>query len=197
MAWAVSMADQLVARFYDADRGGFRASDAAFHEELILNPVEFTDGVMPSANGIAARALLRLGRLLHHGRYLETAEQTMIAGRRIVSKHPAAAPVLLSALIESQTLPVTIFLAGTGGCPPEDAMTALADAHRGPAVATVKLGDVGLGELLAGYLPAVHHMAPMNNRTTAYVCIGENCKAPETDPQRVADLLTAPRGPSK
>ena len=93
----------------------------------------------------------------------------------------------------ADTPPVTIFISGKNQLANDDAMITLVHGHRGPATTSVTLGDAGLRELLGRYLPAVNHMAAVSGSTTAYVCIGTNCQAPETDPARVAALLTANR----
>ncbi len=77
---AVQMMDIVLDKFADPAGGGFfyTASD---HEQLIARTKELTDSSMPSGNSLAANALLRLGRLLGRGDYLDAAEQILAAGR--------------------------------------------------------------------------------------------------------------------
>ncbi|HEY5720059.1 MAG TPA: thioredoxin domain-containing protein, partial [Gammaproteobacteria bacterium] len=67
--FAIALAEALLARFEDPAGGGFffTASD---HEALITRPKPFGDDATPTGNGVAARALGRLGHLLGEPRYL-------------------------------------------------------------------------------------------------------------------------------
>ncbi|HEX7061139.1 MAG TPA: thioredoxin domain-containing protein, partial [Woeseiaceae bacterium] len=63
LAFAIGLADALLEHFQDAENGGFWFT-ADDHEPLIHRPKPLGDESMPSGNGIAARALQRLGFLL-------------------------------------------------------------------------------------------------------------------------------------
>ena len=59
MAFAVQLADALLARFEDRQNGGFFFTSHD-HETLIQRNKTGQDNATPSGNGIAAQALLRL-----------------------------------------------------------------------------------------------------------------------------------------
>ncbi|HEX6832194.1 MAG TPA: thioredoxin domain-containing protein, partial [Rudaea sp.] len=63
IAWAIALADALLDRFEDRERGGFFFT-AHDHEQLIQRSKSWPDEAVPSGNGVAARALLRLGHLI-------------------------------------------------------------------------------------------------------------------------------------
>ncbi len=67
---AVATADALIARFADAEGGGFftTADDA---EHLIVRTKDVFDGATPSANAVAALALARLGALTGTAAYTD------------------------------------------------------------------------------------------------------------------------------
>ena len=73
LAWAIELAEAMLAHFEDRDAGGFFFT-ADDHEPLILRPKTFGDDATPAGNGVAARVLLRLGYLLAEPRYLDAAE---------------------------------------------------------------------------------------------------------------------------
>ena len=72
------LADTVLARFEDKTRGGFYFTSDD-HEPLLQRPKPAGDDAIPSGNGVAAQALLRLGHLLGETRYLDAAERTLMA----------------------------------------------------------------------------------------------------------------------
>jgi len=97
LAWAMQLADALLTRFEDRGHGGFFFT-AHDHEALIQRPKPFTDEAVPSGNGVAAHALLRLGHLLGEPRYIEAAERTLRAAWTTLQQMPQACCTLLRAL---------------------------------------------------------------------------------------------------
>ncbi|TLY46682.1 MAG: thioredoxin domain-containing protein, partial [Gammaproteobacteria bacterium] len=89
LVWALALADALLERFEDRERGGFYFT-AHDHEALPQRPKPFADEAIPSGNGVAARALLRLGHLIGQTRYLDAAERTLRAAYPVMQQMPAA-----------------------------------------------------------------------------------------------------------
>jgi len=94
---AVELAEIMHARFADAEQGGyfFTADD---HEQLITRQKQFTDDAVPSGNGLAAEALLRLGHLTGRDDLLKAASGTLRSGSALMRDIPQAAGQLLLAL---------------------------------------------------------------------------------------------------
>jgi uncharacterized protein YyaL (SSP411 family) len=94
---AISSADVLLDRFSDAANGGFHTtgSDA---EALVKRPKDLMDNAQPSANSLAAVALLRLGALVGDNRYTEAAEGVLRLLGHSVAEHPTAFGHLLGAV---------------------------------------------------------------------------------------------------
>ncbi|MDP9387588.1 MAG: thioredoxin domain-containing protein [Actinomycetota bacterium] len=95
-AAARQAADALLELF--ADRGGtgfFTSGDDA--EQLIVRQKDLYDGATPSANAVAATALLRLAALTGERRYAEPAEALLAALAPLMSRHPGAFTHLLGA----------------------------------------------------------------------------------------------------
>jgi uncharacterized protein YyaL (SSP411 family) len=97
LAWAIVLAEGLLQRFEDRERGGFFFT-AHDHETLIQRPKPWADEAVPSGNGVAARALLRLGHLLGETRYLDAAERALRAAWPTLQQMPQACATLLRAL---------------------------------------------------------------------------------------------------
>ncbi len=94
---AMGLADDLLARFADAEGGGFFYTPAD-HEPLIARKKEFVDGSTPSGNGLAAAVLVRLGHTYGRGNFIEGAASALRAGADVLDRVPNAAGQLLIAL---------------------------------------------------------------------------------------------------
>ncbi|MGH9154613.1 MAG: thioredoxin domain-containing protein [Acidimicrobiales bacterium] len=97
IAEAVATADALVGLFADGEAGGFftTGGDA---ERLIVRQKDLFDGATPSANSVAAGALLRLSALTGDRRYGERAEAVIELVAPTAGRHPGAFSHLLGAL---------------------------------------------------------------------------------------------------
>jgi uncharacterized protein YyaL (SSP411 family) len=95
IAAAREAADALLALFWDADGAGFFTTghDA---EQLIVRQKDLFDGATPSANAVAASALLRLGALTGEARYNDHAQAVLRLLAEPVSRYPSAFSQLLA-----------------------------------------------------------------------------------------------------
>jgi uncharacterized protein YyaL (SSP411 family) len=111
LRFAIGLADALLEHFHDAENGGFWFTSND-HEPLIHRPKPLGDESMPSGNGIAARALQRLGFLLGENRYLDAAEGTLQYAWPALSEYPHAHVSLLTALEEYLAPPEIVIVRG-------------------------------------------------------------------------------------
>jgi uncharacterized protein YyaL (SSP411 family) len=171
--FAIALADALLDRFEDPERGGFHFT-ATDHEALITRPKPFGDDAVPAGNGVAVRALGRLGHLLGEPRYLAAADRALKAAGALLEQAASAHCGLLLALAEHHAPPAQVVI-------------------RAKADAAGELGDLGPGTLrfvippsedsLPGALGAMRADGPF----TAYLCRGTSCSAPISD----VDVLRA------
>lgn len=174
--FAVYIAEALLARFEDAQEGGFFFTSHD-HEHLIQRPKSPYDNAIPAGNGIAALALQRLGHVLGEVRYLKAAERTLLAFGGILERNPAACPSLLCAVDEWQKPPTTVVLCG-------EISQALAwkkqlDRRYRPSTLILALPE----GVVTGY-PTLDKNAI--SAVNAYVCRGVEC-LPAID--RIEDLM--------
>ncbi len=177
--WAIALADALLERFEDREHGGFffTAHDA---QVLPQRPKPWMDESLPSGNGVAARALLKLGHLLGETRYLDAAERTLRAAWPTLTELPHACCTLLLALDEYLDPPTHIVLHAQDD---EAARWRDALAQIGPSrtdIYTIAPSDTPL----PGTLDAQVHGAG----GIAYVCRGTQCLPPVTDPTALSDI---------
>jgi len=180
IAWAIQLADAMLERFEDRDHGGFFFT-AHDHERLPQRPKPWTDESVPSGNGIAARALLRLGHLIGETRYLDGAERTLRAGYSTMQQMPQACASLLRAL-HHFLHPASHVVVRYAGDAEEGAWRA-ADRAGPDRAETYFIPGSATG--LPGTLAAQTHASG----GVAYVCRGTSCLPPVGAPQDFAAAL--------
>jgi hypothetical protein len=132
---ALELADTLIREFGDAERGGFFFTSTS-HDQLFARMKNGADNAVPSANGMAIRALLRLARSSGKEQYREVAMQAVRAFANNIDRRPDFFPTILEALLE-------------------DAETVAKGTKLGIGEAAVAAGDMARGEPAAAALPIV------------------------------------------
>ena len=189
LAAAESLAVMLRRHHWDDDAPGYflPADDA---EALILRPRSTTDEATPSANSVMAANLVRLWRLT--GKDAWRADADAIIAAAPIAENLFAASGMLSALdLRLGATDVVLVL------PPETAGAPLLDAVRAAWTPNTVLAVVAATEQLPAAHPAAGKPA-IDGLPTAYVCRGETCSLPVTEPGALAGLLRpAANGPGK
>jgi len=183
------LADQLLDRFEDRERGGFWFTAEGLDPPL-CRPKGFADEATPSGNGVAAFALARLGWLLGESRYLDAAERTLRGGWASVTRAPQAHSMMLTALEEHLDPPQVVILRG-------DAVEVAAWSRSlAPLYAPRRMVLAIPADARA--LPEALASKAVRDSTVAYVCEGPQCSEPIDDLPRLVRLmrdgiLTRPR----
>jgi uncharacterized protein len=94
---AVAMADEMIARFADPERGGFY-STASDGETLIARRKDLEDSPIPSGSSSAAVGLLRLAQLTGNGEYERQALGAIALAADIAPRYPSAFGHMLQAM---------------------------------------------------------------------------------------------------
>ena len=94
---ALELADEMIARFADRERGGF-FSTAADGEQLIARRKDIEDTPIPAGSSSAAMGLLRLAQLSGNEDYERHALSVLALTHEIAPRHPTAFGHLLQAL---------------------------------------------------------------------------------------------------
>ncbi|HET6810598.1 MAG TPA: thioredoxin domain-containing protein [Acidimicrobiales bacterium] len=168
---ASAAADTLLDLFWDADEGGLFTTgrDA---EQLIVRAKDYFDGATPSANSVAAGALLRLAALTGRDRYREAAEAILARVVPLAVNHPTAFTHALAALDLQASGTVEIVVAGER----PDLLAELRPLHLPTAV--LAWGEPSGGPLWESRADGF-----------AYVCRDYSCLAPASTPPELADRL--------
>ncbi len=181
LEFAIALADVLLSRFEDSERGGFYFT-ADDHEALIHRARSFSDDATPSGNGIAVRALTRLGFALGEERYLGAAERALLAAWKAMQDYPHGHPTLLSALQEYLLGSEIVVLRGDAAEIARWSQSAAALY----APRRLLLPIPGDEDDLPGALAL---RRPVANETVAYVCRGRSCSLPLTSWEALAQDL--------
>ncbi|MDQ4090306.1 MAG: thioredoxin domain-containing protein [Actinomycetota bacterium] len=89
IAEARSAADAMLELFWD-DRAGGLFTNGSDAETLITRSKDLVDNAVPSSNGNAAQALLRLGALVGEGYYTQRGEDILSLLAGMIRQHPTA-----------------------------------------------------------------------------------------------------------
>ncbi|HEY4896056.1 MAG TPA: AGE family epimerase/isomerase, partial [Solirubrobacteraceae bacterium] len=111
---ATELADEMIARFADPERGGF-FSTAADGEQLIARRKDLEDSPIPAGASSAALGLLRLSQLTGNREHAYQAESVLRLLNEIAPRHPTSFGHLLQAMHWSLTPARPIACAVTTG----------------------------------------------------------------------------------
>ena len=103
--------ESMIDNFADQEHGGFYFS-AHDNEALIYRGKYFADTVLPSANGVAAKVLVRYGYLTTEPHYLDCAKRTLLNAWGAMLRHPKTHHTTLLALAEYFQPPPHVLLKG-------------------------------------------------------------------------------------
>ena len=166
---AVTLANQMIGLFYDKENGGFWQGTG--DTGLIMRVKEDYDGAMPSANSVAALALLKLHKITENNQYRECAKSTLLLFADRMEKAGSAVPYLLQALDFYLHEPYRVVVAGN----PEDDtfQKALHAVHNQHQPNRVLIGNHGPVEEFAKKQTPEENGSPL-----VYVCSGSACQVP-------------------
>ncbi len=175
---AVALADAMIARFADPERGGFFTT-AEDHELFVARRKDLDDMPIPSGNSAAALALLRLARLSGAPAYERHAEGVL----RLLAPFALDQPLGFANLLRAADFD----LAGVR----EVAIVGEEDAGAGPLARAVRAGFRPHLVLAGGAdgVPLLNGRGLVDGRAAAYVCERFACRAPVTTAAELVTLL--------
>ncbi len=171
VAEAATTADALLDLFWDPARGGLftTGTDA---ERLVARDKDLMDNATPSANSLAAVALVRLAALTGEARYRHHADQILRLAGPVAARHPLAFGHLLAAVDLAVHGVDEVVVAGDRS----DLVGLVQRAYLPGAV--LAWGERYDSPLWAG-----------RDDGRAYVCRGYTCQLPAADAATLADQL--------
>jgi uncharacterized protein YyaL (SSP411 family) len=177
-AHARALAETMIERFGDRERGGF-FSTSSDHEELIARRKEIGDHPIPSGNSAAALGLLRLAALSGERRYDDEGRAVLSLFAKPAVEHPETFAHLLRALDFALAPSREVALVGAGL---DELAATVRSAFRPHAV--LAGGPEGSEEP-----PLLRDRTIVDGKPTAYVCENFACQLPVTSSEALAALL--------
>jgi uncharacterized protein len=178
---AVRLADLMRQHFEDRKNGGFFFT-ADDHEQLIARNKDFHDASVPSGNGMAATALIRLGKLTGRTEFLQSALGAVVAGMPIMERAPTAPGQLLIALdMWLGPMQEWVLIGGPNDGENEAVLAAAQRAYAPNRVLTFRPGsktqgaDAPRSPLLE---PLFAGRTAIDNQPTMFVCENFTCQSP-------------------
>ena len=176
---ARELADTMIERFADEERGGF-FDTASDHERLIARRKSLEDNPIPAGNSSAAYGLVRLAALTGEHDYERRAAGVFRLLHEVARKHPQAFAHLLQA-VDFHFAPVKeVAIVGPDRFPLERVVRGRFRPH------LVLAGGERDG------VPLLEGREPVDGRATAYVCENFTCRRPVTEPAELEELLAGP-----
>jgi uncharacterized protein len=170
----------------------FLAEDGAFfatsrqHEELLLRRRDGHDGALPSANAVAARALVRLGQHLGRSDWLELGVAALEAHAATLLRAPRAFATSLNVLERVREKPLEIVGVGKPG---DKALGELLAAAASVYLPHAVWACAEPGRPDAEQLPLTQDKQLVNGAAALYLCSNFTCQAPITEPSAVVPAL--------
>ena len=183
---AKELANAMIAEFWDEKEGGFFLSGRS-GEPLIVKLKNPADEALPSANAVAALALLKLGRLTTEETYSQKTEQTLQTFRADMERSPAGFTGLLSAMSALNLPPAEVVLAGPRDHSAFDEMLkVLHTDYRPNKVVLWNDNETTL-------LPLAEGRTAEKGEPTVYLCQKGTCHAPVQTGTALNKLLERPQ----
>ena len=179
LAAAEHWAAEMVARFWDEERGGFFYAGAEATDLIVRTKNPF-DNATPSGNSLGALVLLRLGAMKGDRAWWQRGEQTLVLFEPLLRRAPAAGAQMLCALDFYLARPTEVALVGN----PAECRAFAAALHQCFLPNKVVLAAAVGEDEAAAALPLLKGKLAVGGR--AYVCRDATCSRPLST---VADLV--------
>ncbi len=177
----------IMNRHYDADGGGYylAADDTS---DLIMRPLSASDDAVPNANATMLQNLADLYTLTGDTAYLKRADALLAAFQGAAQTMAIAYTGLLSGVL-TLIAPHHIVIAGDRSAPEATAWEKALSKVSAPNAVVQWIGD---GSNLPASSPAAGKGA-IDGKITAYVCVGQHCSLPITEPDKFIETLKQER----
>ena len=178
----------FLAHFRDEVQGGFfTIADTA--EILLVRKKEIYDGAIPSCNSVAFENLVRLSHLTGDASYEQRASELSRCFASAVHQSPSAHAWFLCALDSAIGPMRDVVIVGERDADDTRAMIKGLRDHYLPRVLVIcrQSGEHDL--LLTSLAPFTSNLKATGGKATAYICTGQTCAMPITEPDQMLALL--------
>jgi uncharacterized protein YyaL (SSP411 family) len=176
---AIRLAESARKKFHDEEHGGFY--DGEVRKDLVMRLKDDFDSALPTPGSVGAVEFLVLGEMLGRDDFREVGRKTLKGAAATFRASTSSLPERLRALDFDLSKPSRLVLTEGKG---RDLL--LKVGWSGYRRNFVVLGNKGpLDEFTLG-------LTAKDGESTAYLCVGQACRLPETEAARVGKMLLMP-----
>lgn len=187
---ALDLGEQIAIHFTDQHGQLF---ETTVDSELPLRTSELYDGAIPSAGSVTIEIYARLYLLTGNTLWSERADSLLKTAAGQVNRYPAGYTQFL--LGSSLLLEPTRELVVVGKPGARDTQNLLAEVqHNFMPDTIVLLRPAGESEAIDTLVPFIEGMGQIKAKATAYLCQGFACQKPQTDVEKLRQLLHTTSG---
>jgi uncharacterized protein YyaL (SSP411 family) len=147
------------------------------------------DADLPAANSVAAMNLLRIATITGSEPARAKADAIFRSYAPQLAASPTQLPALASALAASAAPAREVIILGNPANDDTKALLRVVRETFAPIRSLVVASTDADRAALATYVPLIKEMKPVEQKATAYVCVGTVCKSPVTDAAKLAGIL--------
>jgi len=183
------LADRAIALFGDGEQGAFFSTSGRDPSVLLRIKDEY-DGAEPSGNSVLTAALLRLAALGGRQDFEAIARKSLDYFSARLTDSPTIAPQMLVAF-ELAHFPIgVLMIAGENDDAGFEELKSAFDRGFYPRVLVAR-ADEQFKRSYGDRLPQIIEMKSDAGQARAYLCEGQRCQEPTTDPKRLAEQLAS------
>jgi uncharacterized protein len=191
LSMAIRLADKMIEQFWDPAEAGFFYTGRD-HESLIARTKDQHDSSIPSGNGVAVTALLRLATLSSRDDLREKADKTLQLFRGLMEASPMAAGQMLLAL-DFHLGPVdeVVIVGNPREADTKKVVAALYGKFRPRQVLATRFvgNEPGWDKSVEDTVPLLKDKKALGSVTT-YLCREGTCQAPLENAEAAVEELT-------
>jgi len=185
LSLAVTLADRAIALFYDKLNGGF--FDGEDRDDLVFRLKDDYDSATPTPSSVARFEYGVLSEITGEDSYREVAEKSLLSVSDTLRQSPTQLAESLKAVSFMVGKPARVVIAGA-----KQREEFLKVAWTGLRQNLLVVGTEGP---VSEFTRQLEEVKP--GQTTAYYCVGQTCRLPETNPEVLAEWLREDRGSEK
>ncbi len=183
---AAAWAHVLDTHYWSEEFGGYHLA-ADDTNDIIVRPLNAYDDATPNANSMMVSNLVALASWTGNSSYTDRAEKIITSFGPAITANPVGHSGMLSAALDRLAPALIVLMVPEGGDPTE-----MRAALRDVSLPNVVIDEVWADETLPSNSPAAGKTV-VNDKTTAYVCIGPQCSLPVTEPDKLVETIKASR----
>jgi uncharacterized protein YyaL (SSP411 family) len=183
---AVSIANQMIAYFWDEKEEGFFFTSSD-HEDMIIRTKDFFDNAIPSGNSVAALVLQKIALLTGDNSFQQYAVSILRMTQQTMARYPTAFGYMLCAL--DFYLDEVKEIALVGDQESHEIKLLLKEIYAQFFPNKVVALSQNDHDPIASRIKLLENKTTIDGKPAVYVCRNFTCLTPVTEPEKLAKIL--------